>query len=209
MFNRAGLDTDKKGNTIRYEYDGLGRVIRQISPFDEENDAVTKNYYDTNSNVVKQMVQNNKPGEAESFRITEYKYDNRNLLTKMITDLMAYEEKLISGDRSERKPDGHAVRCVWYSQNDCNRGWKSESVENTYNNLGQITVKVNIVHELEGGALLHGALGVSPITVRDYFRNRGYRAVLCLDNFASNIQIGNANVRTNECICKIFSIDKF
>lgn len=71
-------------------------------------------------------------------------------------------------------------------------GWIA--VYNTLLNLGGFSHPANIVHELEGGALLHGALGVSPITVRDYFRNRGYRAVLCLDNFDSNAKSGDASI---------------
>ena len=71
-------------------------------------------------------------------------------------------------------------------------GWIA--VYNTLLNLGGYSHPANIVHELKSGALLYGTLGVSPLTVRDYFRNRGYRSVLCINDFDSNAKSGNASI---------------
>lgn len=57
-------------------YDALDRIIKQETPFDGVNTALTKQYYDKNSNVVKQMIKNNSPGAEETFQTTEYVYDS-------------------------------------------------------------------------------------------------------------------------------------
>ena len=66
--------------------------------------------------------------------------------------------------------------------------------------MGDSSLPVNIVSELEKRTLLSGTLGVDQITVRDYFRNRTgingetYRAVYCLSDYDSNAQIGDAAI---------------
>ena len=84
---RAISATDYLGNTTTNEYDALGRVIKTVTPF--ENTATTEaiNYYDANGNVIKTKQQNNKPGEAVSYAITENEYDSRNrLITTKVND---------------------------------------------------------------------------------------------------------------------------
>ena len=66
-------------------YDKLGRAIQSVSPFDSRN-AVTKTYYDKNSNVVKKSVKK----DENTYQSEEYKYDKMgNLIAS------------ISGDDSE------------------------------------------------------------------------------------------------------------
>lgn len=69
------------GNTETVNYDQLGRVIRSETPFDNSNNVKTLTYYDNNGNIIKTKEQNNKPGEAEHYAVTEYEYDSRNRLT--------------------------------------------------------------------------------------------------------------------------------
>ncbi len=67
--------TDPKGSTSFTVYDSLDRVIRQETPFDGTNMAQTKQYYDKNSNLIKQQVKSGAPGEGDKYRTTEYVYD--------------------------------------------------------------------------------------------------------------------------------------
>jgi len=75
---RMTRKTDAKGSTVEYSYDNMGRLIVQSTPFDGEIKSKIKNYYDVNSNLITQKVQNNKPNEAESYRTINYSYDIRN-----------------------------------------------------------------------------------------------------------------------------------
>ena len=101
---------------------GLSRKVKEVLPFDGDIKSVNKTYYDKNSNVVKQAIQNNAPGEAEHFKVTEFKYDamgnvlasigrdsggdsvvqyeynKANQPTKMITGLSAYSENQTGGN---------------------------------------------------------------------------------------------------------------
>ncbi len=105
--------TDIKGNkaatpySTTYEYDNLGRVIKETIPFDKTFklyrvspnpevypdglpnkvfvNSVKKHYYDRNGNKIKEMSLSNKTGEAEKYNTTSYEYNNRNMLTKVIT----------------------------------------------------------------------------------------------------------------------------
>ena len=88
--------TDIKGNKAStkystiYEYDNLGRVIKETIPFSVSDKGVVyktikKHYYDGNGNVICEQITNNKPGETESYSKTEYKYNSRNLLEMVIT----------------------------------------------------------------------------------------------------------------------------
>ena len=87
--------TDIKGNkaavpySTTYEYDNLDRVIKETIPFDKVSatviNSVKKYYYDRNGNKIKEMALINKPSEAEKYNSTRYEYNNRNMLTKVIT----------------------------------------------------------------------------------------------------------------------------
>ena len=72
--------TDYMGNTTTMEYDRLGRAIKAAAPFNGSEKSKTLTYYDGNGNVVKTKQQNNEPGKAESYAVTEYEYDSRNRL---------------------------------------------------------------------------------------------------------------------------------
>ncbi len=81
---RLKTQTDSKGNTTTYTYDKLGRLIQTETPFDNSNTTKTKHYYDNNGNTTKEKQQTNKPGEPENYHTTEYEYDSRNRLIKII-----------------------------------------------------------------------------------------------------------------------------
>ncbi|MDO8685490.1 MAG: hypothetical protein Q7J78_02335 [Clostridiales bacterium] len=90
--------TDAKGNlanpaySTSYAYDSLGRMLEILTPFEEVSSTLyyssTKKYYDRNGNVIRELVQDNIPGAAESFRETGYGYNSRGLLVKVT----AYED---------------------------------------------------------------------------------------------------------------------
>ena len=63
--------TDANGSTAETVYDELDRAIIPKTPFEGTQKAVSKQYYDSNSNTVKKMVQNNVQGEAESYAVTD------------------------------------------------------------------------------------------------------------------------------------------
>ncbi len=81
---RVKTQTDYKGNTTIYTYDKLGRLKTTETPFDGNNTTKTKHYYDNNGNKTKEKQQTNKIGEPETYNTTEYGYDNRNRLIKVI-----------------------------------------------------------------------------------------------------------------------------
>ena len=62
--------TDYLGNTTEYIYDAAGRLIKRASPFNLERDAVTRYYYDSNSNLITQSVY-----RGDGWRRTQYEYD--------------------------------------------------------------------------------------------------------------------------------------
>mgnify|MGYP004711899433 CR=1 FL=1 len=109
--------TDLNGNTTVVTYDKLGRAIQSVSPFDSRN-AVTKTYYDKNSNVVKKSVKKDEntyqseeykydnmgnlvasiSGENLETAVVQYQYDTANRMTKMITGLSQYSENPTTGN---------------------------------------------------------------------------------------------------------------
>ena len=90
--NRQLSATDANGNTTNYYYDNLGRNIKIEMPFSGSEKAVTKNYYDANSNLIQSKTQNNELTDEESFRTINYSYDNMNRLTQVYgdTDYVSY-----------------------------------------------------------------------------------------------------------------------
>ncbi|WP_165755673.1 S8 family serine peptidase, partial [Ruminiclostridium hungatei] len=72
-----------------YEYDNLGRLIKEKIPFQNENGTIyytiKKHYYDSNGNMVTDMVTNNMPGQELSYSRKDHEYDSRNRLIKVIT----------------------------------------------------------------------------------------------------------------------------
>ena len=74
-------ETDFKGNATTYAYDTAARKISVTSPLDDEQNGLTKTYYDANGNVTKTAVQSNKKGTDVTFDITDYAYDCMNRVT--------------------------------------------------------------------------------------------------------------------------------
>ena len=74
-------ETDFKGNATTYAYDTAERKISVTSPLDDEQNGLTKTYYDPNGNVTKTAVQSNKKGTDVTFDITDYAYDCMNRVT--------------------------------------------------------------------------------------------------------------------------------
>jgi hypothetical protein len=77
---------DSNGTTTTY-YDGLNRVNRIESPFENISGtiyySVKRTEYDNSGNVIWEENKSNKPLEADKHDRTEYEYNNRNLLTKV------------------------------------------------------------------------------------------------------------------------------
>ena len=81
--------TDAKSNVAGgaystvYTYDTLGRLIKEETPFTETSTAVTKYYYDANSNLIQKQTTNNFPGSAAAFTKVEYAYNDKNQLVEV------------------------------------------------------------------------------------------------------------------------------
>ncbi|MBU5451375.1 RHS repeat-associated core domain-containing protein [Acetivibrio sp. MSJd-27] len=78
---RKTQETDFNGNTKQYLYNYLSFLTETRTPIEENVTAKTKYYYDRNGNLTKTEQQNNKPGEAEAYSVTENIYDSMNRLT--------------------------------------------------------------------------------------------------------------------------------
>ena len=79
-YDMSGLNissTDFSGNTTTYTYDKLGRMIKTISPFNDNSTSTSKKYYDANGNVTREAIQKT----AASYNITDYTYDNMNRIS--------------------------------------------------------------------------------------------------------------------------------
>ncbi len=87
--------TDIKGNkastpySTLYEYDNLGRLIKERIPFEEASGTfyytTKKHYYDENGNIIRTQSTNNMPGQPETYTKTEYEYNGRGFLIKVTT----------------------------------------------------------------------------------------------------------------------------
>ncbi len=98
------------------DYDNLGRVVSVTAPFDTQN-AITKTYYDKNSNIIKKSVRKSADiynsheykydemgnllasisGEGEEQSVVQYTYDSASRITKMITGLSSYSTNPTGG----------------------------------------------------------------------------------------------------------------
>ncbi|NDO18960.1 RHS repeat protein [Lachnospiraceae bacterium MD329] len=125
LAGRAISSTDPKGNTTVTDYDQLGRAIQVTAPFDDSRNAITKTYYDKNSNVVKKSVRKNGnkhysdeykydnmgnliaaiSGDTGEQSVVQYSYDKSNRMTKMITGLSAYSESPTGGSVTQYEYD--------------------------------------------------------------------------------------------------------
>ena len=86
MAGRQISATDANGNTSYVYYDSLDRQIKAETPFDANSFSVSKTYYDKNSQVVKESVKTNKPGEAERYSEVEYTYDSMGNLVSALSE---------------------------------------------------------------------------------------------------------------------------
>ncbi len=116
LAGRAVSVTDANGNTAVTDYDNLGRVVSVTAPFDTQN-AITKTYYDKNSNIIKKSVRKSADiynsheykydemgnllasisGEGEEQSVVQYTYDSASRITKMITGLSSYSTNPTGG----------------------------------------------------------------------------------------------------------------
>jgi RHS repeat-associated protein len=62
-------------SSVNYEYDAWGNVTRTLSSFNSSSQAETLFTYDRAGNMTSQRVRNNLPGQADSFRRTDFTYD--------------------------------------------------------------------------------------------------------------------------------------
>lgn len=76
--------TDSKGSVEGYftvfTYDKLGNVIMQSVPMENDDDIVTKYYYNADGMLIKQAVSNGTIGENSNYSISENIYDENNRL---------------------------------------------------------------------------------------------------------------------------------
>ncbi len=82
FLGRKTSETDPKGSVSSFVYDNFNRLIQENRPFEGSYQAKTVCTYDNNGNVKSTKVYCNKPGQAEYYSLTEYDYNNRNLLTE-------------------------------------------------------------------------------------------------------------------------------
>ena len=88
--------TDPKGAVANFTYDDLGRLTIEETPFTDIYKTVKSYSYDNNGNILSQRMSNNKPGAAVSESRTDYKYSNRNYLTKVISFNNNVEENYVT-----------------------------------------------------------------------------------------------------------------
>lgn len=64
------------------EYDALGRLMKQSTPFEGLEVSTKKYYYDNNGNVTVEKASTNAIGAAAQWSVTEYIYNSRNMQTE-------------------------------------------------------------------------------------------------------------------------------
>ena len=130
--------TDTKGNVTRFAYDAAGRLLRQESPFEGDACAVSRYFYDAAGNVLRQEVLCSAPGETETWRRTEYRYDDRN----RVIDTILFETDG-SGNRTRYEYDAVGNKTVMYSGvlGDSLDGAAKTTCE--YNRFGKVTKMVD------------------------------------------------------------------
>ncbi|MBR4881410.1 MAG: RHS repeat protein, partial [Clostridia bacterium] len=124
-----------KYNTILYEYDYLGNVIKQKTAFDKNKNTViyaeTLNTYDPNGNLTKVQIKNNTPNAQTSYVETNYTYDNLN--------------------RPVTATSGNIVTTYTYDDlgNIATQKTGDSETEYTYNSLGQLVKKTDALGQEE------------------------------------------------------------
>ena len=83
---------DFRGYKTEYKYDNAGRLIEEKIPFDNvaPGDVTKFSYkkydYDLNGNLIRERISSNAPDEEKiKYNMTEYEYNDRNMLMKVIT----------------------------------------------------------------------------------------------------------------------------
>ena len=150
--------TDFNGNTVTTAYNKLNKETEVVTPMEENVTAKVKYFYDAAGNVTKQYQQNNKPGEAERFKLVEtvynsmnqpifvisndgnidnivkYEYDGIGNITKMATGITNINDAI--------DPSVHGVTTYTYNylnQLVSTTDPQGNSVTNTYDKLGNVT----------------------------------------------------------------------
>ena len=129
MAGRRQTATDRNGNTAVYHYDVLDRLILEETPFDEQNTAKKKYFYDSASNLISEKQQKNAPGEAESYRTVNYAYNNRNQITAVSGDTVPVSYTYDSAENRISQQIGTGEETAEYLY--------------TYDTLGQVLSETN------------------------------------------------------------------
>ncbi|MBU5451525.1 RHS repeat domain-containing protein, partial [Acetivibrio sp. MSJd-27] len=155
---RAVSATDFNGNTVTTAYNKLNKETEVVTPMEENVTAKVKYFYDAAGNVTKQYQQNNKPGEAERFKLVETVYNSMNQLVSVISNdgnidnIVKYEydgigniTKMTTGITNINDaidPSVHGVTTYTYNylnQLVSTTDPQGNSVTNIYDKLGNVT----------------------------------------------------------------------
>ena len=150
--------TDFNGNTVTTAYNKLNKETEVVTPMEENVTAKVKYFYDAAGNVTKQYQQNNKPGEAERFKLVETVYNSMNQPVSVISNdgnidnIVKYEydgigniTKMATGITNINDaidPSVHGVTTYTYNylnQLVSTTDPQGHTVTNTYDKLGNVT----------------------------------------------------------------------
>ena len=150
--------TDFNGNTVTTAYNKLNKETEVVTPMEENVTAKVKYFYDAAGNVTKQYQQNNKPGEAERFKLVETVYNSMNQPVSVISNdgnidnIVKYEydgigniTKMATGITNINDaidPSVHGVTTYTYNylnQLVSTTDPQGNSVTNIYDKLGNVT----------------------------------------------------------------------
>ena len=85
MMGRIVSSTDFMGNTQRFTYDNLSRLITHRVPFERSGNTAhyseVRYFYDNNSNIIRQSSLVNVPGQAQVWATTENTFRHNQLIT--------------------------------------------------------------------------------------------------------------------------------
>ncbi len=80
---RIESETDARGNSVYYTYNGAGWVTQIRMPMSSAEEMIENRYYDKNGNLVRQETKK----EGTTYKVTENTYDSRNrLIAQTIKD---------------------------------------------------------------------------------------------------------------------------
>ncbi len=79
-FGRTDMETDARGNSVYYTYNGAGAVTQVRQPMDSSAEAIVNQYYDKNGNLTREETKK----EGSAFKTTKNIYDSRNRLSAVV-----------------------------------------------------------------------------------------------------------------------------